>query len=91
METTTACFTAFIFVCAALILLSLVFTFMKQIVRFLVAIIANSIVGLVVLGILNLAGIGIPLTLPVLVSTALFGLGGIGTILIFLFFGVKLQ
>jgi len=91
MDTATGCFTAFIFICAAMIVLGLVFSFMKHILKFAIAIVANSIVGLIVLALLKLVGIAVPLSIPVILSIALFGIGGLGTILILMFYGVPIQ
>ena len=80
---------AVIFIAAALILIVIAFYLLKQLTRFALAIFANSLIGLVALALLRAIGVNVPLTLPVIISIALFGLGGLGTILILIFSGVK--
>ena len=84
----TLAIAAFLFVVAALVVLFIVFRLLKNIVKFFIALLANSIVGLIFVFILSLVGVKVPLTLPYLVSIALFGLGGLGTILILMFTGM---
>jgi len=61
----------------------IVFKLGKFILKLVFGVITNSILGLVVFFITNtFFGLGIPVTLPILLATALFGLPGIGTIII---------
>jgi hypothetical protein len=61
----------------------IVFKLGKTILRIVFGVIANSILGFIVIFLLNyLFDIGIVFTIPVLVSVALFGLPAVGTIVI---------
>jgi hypothetical protein len=80
-----------IFAVAAFALLYIVYSFIKHVAKFLLAVAINSLAGLIVLALLKMVGINVPLTLPIIISIALFGLGGVGTILVLLLFGVHLQ
>jgi hypothetical protein len=84
----TLAIAAFLFVVAGLVVLFVVFKLMKNIMKFFLTLLANSLVGLIFVFILSLVGVKIPLTLPYLASIALFGLGGLGTVLILMFMGV---
>ena len=64
------------------------FKFARVALKWLVTIILNSIVGIVLLVLLRFVGVQIPLSLPVLLPVALFGLPGLATILILKYFGV---
>lgn len=90
MDVLTLGIAGVVFLIAAVIVLVLLFVFIKKITRFFLALLVNSVVGLIALGVLKLVGVSIPLSLPVLISIALFGLGALGTILVLLFFGVQL-
>jgi hypothetical protein len=76
-----------VFAAAAILVLWVLFALLKNAARFVMVILANSLVGLVALALLYVLGVKVPLTAPVIVSIALFGLGGLGTILVFLLFG----
>lgn len=68
---------------ALLVLAFILFSMLKQIV-------VNSVVGLIALAALKYAfGVDIPLSVAVVASVALFGLAGLGVMLILMFFGVK--
>ena len=61
----------------------IVFKLGKTILRIVFGVIANSILGFIVIFLLNyLFDMGIIFTIPVLVSVALFGLPAVGTIVI---------
>jgi len=54
-------------------------------------ILVNTVLGLVGLAILKFGlGLAIPLSFPVIVITILFGLGGLGMLLVLMFFGINL-
>jgi hypothetical protein len=89
MDTLTTALAAVIFVAGAIVLLGVVLFLIKQASRFALAIVANSIIGLIALALLRLIGVNVPFTLPVILSIALFGLGGVGTLLVLIFSGVK--
>lgn len=78
---------AFLFIVGALIVLFIAFTMLKDILKFVVTLFANSVVGLLMMLLLYLIGVKVPLTIPVLITIALFGLGGLGTVLILMFAG----
>ncbi len=66
----------------------LVFKLGRFAVKLLVGIVVNSILGFVTILLLDyFLNIGIPFSLPVLISTALFGLPGVGTMVVFKLFG----
>jgi hypothetical protein len=68
---------------ALLVLAFILFSMLKQII-------VNSVVGLIALAALKyVLGIDIPLNIAVVASVALFGLAGLGMLLILMFFGVK--
>ncbi|MDD5317175.1 MAG: hypothetical protein PHF51_00400 [Candidatus ainarchaeum sp.] len=90
MDPLTIAIAAAVFIVAAILFLAILFSVVRHAFRFIGAILANSIVGLVALIVLGFVGVKIPLTTPVIVSIALFGLGALGTLLIFLFSGVAL-
>ena len=81
-------FVGFIFVMCVLVVLMIAFSMMRNIMKFLMTLLANSIVGLVAMFLLSLIGIKVPMTLPVIVSVALFGLGALGTILVLMYSGM---
>jgi hypothetical protein len=61
----------------------IVFKLGKTILRIVFGVIANSILGFIVIFLLNyLFDMGLVFTIPVLVSVALFGLPAVGTIVI---------
>lgn len=68
--------------------LVLFFKIAKKALSFIARIIINSVAGLVLIFLLRFVGIMVPLTLPVLVVVALFGVVGLAVILILMFFGV---
>lgn len=76
----------FSFICLAGIFLF----FFKHVLSLIKALIVNSVVGLVVAFLLGIIGIKIPLTTATIVVLALFGLGGLGTLLTLMFFGINL-
>ena len=72
------------------LVLFIIFTIGKGILKVIFGIIANSILGLVAIFVLNyFFNLAIPIQqLYILIPTALFGLPAVGTIVIFKFFGV---
>lgn len=90
MDAFTTAAAAVIFIIALAIVLSLLFSVIKNLLKLSTAIVANSIVGLVAVLLLTFIGVKIPLTIPVIASIALFGLGAVGTLLILLFSGVTI-
>ena len=85
-------------ICAAVVLffvmvigIVLLFKLAKVAIKWLLTIILNSVVGIVLLFLLNimlpyLGATAIPYSLPVLLSIALFGIPGLATILILKYF-----
>jgi DMSO reductase anchor subunit len=90
----------FTLICAAVALffvmvigVVLFFKLAKIAIKWLATLILNSVVGIVLLFLLNmvlsyLSMMTIPYSLPVLLSIALFGIPGLATILILKYFGV---
>jgi len=74
-----------------LCLLGLLWFFVRRLLSLLKMLAVNSAVGLTVAIVLGWLGMKVPLTTAVLLVIALFGLAGLGSILILMFFGVKLQ
>ena len=71
--------------------LFVIFKFGKFIFKLIFGIIANSILGIIAIFVLNyLIGIGIPIDLTTMLPTAIFGLPAVGTLVILRFFGVPL-
>ena len=63
----------------------------KLVLKIIFGVISNTILGFVTLFLANtFFGIAIPFSLPVIVSTAIFGLGGVGTIIILQFFRIPI-
>ncbi len=57
--------------------------------KLIFGIISNTILGFVTLYLANAYfGMSIPFSAPVIISTAIFGIGGIGTIVILQWFGI---
>jgi len=73
------------------IVLYIVFKLGKFILKIIFGIIANSILGIISIYVLNyLFDIGIPIKTYTLIASALFGLPAVGTMIILKFFGVVL-
>jgi lipopolysaccharide export LptBFGC system permease protein LptF len=73
------------------IVLFIIFKLGKAILKLLFGIIANSILGLIAIFVLNyFLNLGIPIELATMVPTAIFGLPAVGTLVILRFFGVPL-
>jgi|GEM_PF-1345918 hypothetical protein len=71
------------------IILYVIFTVGKGLFKLLFGIIANSVLGLLAIFVLNyFFNLQIPIKLYVLIPTALFGLPAVGTFVILRFFGV---
>ncbi len=70
----------------ALMILALVYIILKigkKLLKWVFGIIINSILGFVAILLLDYAfNLGIPFTLPIVISTAIFGLPAVGTIAI---------
>ncbi len=79
-----ASFLSFVILIIGIVILLLIIGFVgKLLIRLIVGVIANSILGFIALGLISyLFGITITLTNPVLVCIALFGLPGVGTLLV---------
>lgn len=78
-------------VVAIALILFLTFKIGKLFLRIIFGFIANTILGFVSLLLLNAAlGLGIPYSMPVIISTIIFGLPGVGTIVIFKLSGIAL-
>ncbi len=63
---------------------------LKKALKLAFRLIINSVLGLAAIFLLSFVGINIPITLPTIIIVALFGLAGLGTILILMFFGIKI-
>lgn len=71
------------------VVLFIVFTIGKTILKLIFGILANSILGLIAIFALNyFFNLGIPIHLYTLIPTALFGLPAVGTFVILRFFGM---
>ena len=81
----------FLLVVLIAVVLLIIFKLGKSILHFIFGIIANSVLGIIAIIILNsFFEIGIPLNATTLVPSALFGLPAVGTLVILRFFGVPL-
>ena len=61
----------------------------KLLFKIIFGIITNTILGFITLFLANsFFGMAIPFSLPVILSTAIFGLGGVGTVIILQLFGI---
>ncbi len=66
-----------------LVLIYLILKIGKNILKWIFGIVINSILGFIAIFILNaFFGLAIPFTLPIIISTAIFGLPAVGTIAI---------
>ncbi len=75
----------------AIALIYIIFKIGKSLLRLLLSIIANSILGFIaILALDYVFGFGIPLIIPIIVVTALFGLPAVGTIAILKIMGIPL-
>jgi hypothetical protein len=73
------------------VVLLIMFKLGKLILKFMFGIIANSILGVIAILVLNsFFDMGIPLNATTLVPSALFGLPAVATLVILRFFGVSL-
>ena len=73
------------------LVLFILFKLGKSLLKILFGLIANSILGIIAIFVLNyLFNIGIPLEAATLVPTALFGLPAVGTLILLRFFGIPL-
>ena len=69
----------------------MVFSLGKALLKLVFGLIANSILGVVLLFALDYVfGVGIPISIPILIPVALFGLPGLGTILILKLLGTAI-
>jgi len=74
---------------AFVLLMVLVWKFGKFVFKVVFGLVSNTILGFVTLFLVNyFFGLSIPLSLPVIVATALFGLPGVGTIIVLAFLGI---
>ena len=62
---------------------------LKKALKLAFRLIVNSVLGFAGIFLLGAVGINVPITLPTIIVVALFGLAGLGTILILMFFGIK--
>jgi hypothetical protein len=66
-----------------LIVLFIVYKLGKFVLKYVLGIIVNSVLGFVAIYLLNaMFGMGIPFTWPIIIATALFGLPAVGTMVI---------
>jgi hypothetical protein len=66
-----------------LIVLFILFKLGKFVLKYVLGVIVNSVLGFIAIFILNaLFNIGIPFTWPIIIATALFGLPAVGTMVI---------
>ena len=73
------------------IVLFIAFRLGKFLLKIIFGIIANSILGIIAIFLLNyLLNLGIPIVLATLLPTAIFGLPAVGTLVILRFLGVPL-
>ncbi len=73
------------------IVIFLIFKFGKSLFKLIFGLIANSILGLIAILILDyIFNFKIPLILPIIISTALFGLPAVGTFIILRLFQIPL-
>ena len=92
LETVEIVIACVVFLFALLVFVFSVFALkvMKKLITLVKIILINSVTGAVALFLLSLLGVNVPLTAPVLISIAIFGIPGLGTILLLMFFGVKI-
>jgi hypothetical protein len=80
-----------IVIAAIALLLYLVYKIGKSMLKMILGIVINSILGVVVVYLVDMfLNVGIPLKLYTLIPLALFGLPAAGTLIILRFFGVPL-
>ncbi|MEM0201063.1 MAG: pro-sigmaK processing inhibitor BofA family protein [Candidatus Micrarchaeaceae archaeon] len=73
----------------AVILIYIILILGRSMIKFIIGLIVNTILGLIALILLDFVfNFGIPLTLPIIGSTALFGLPGVGAIALLKLLGV---
>lgn len=76
-------------VVAAAVAIFVVWKVGRMFFKIVFGIITNTILGFITLFLANsIFGLAIPFSLPVLLSTAIFGLGGVGTVIILQLFGI---
>jgi hypothetical protein len=76
---------------AAAIAILVIWKVGKLIFKIIFGIITNTILGFVTLFLANsVFGLSIPFSVPVIISTALFGIGGVGTVIVLQFFGIPI-
>ena len=73
-----------------LLAFSLFWLFVRKTISLLKTLVVNSVVGLVCVFLLGLIGIQVPINIVTLAVIALFGLAGLGALLVLMFFGVPL-
>lgn len=65
----------------AVVLIYIILILGRSLVKFIIGLIVNTVLGVIALLLLDFVfSFGIPLTLPILAATALFGLPGVGAI-----------
>jgi hypothetical protein len=80
-----------IVIVAIALLLYIVYKIGKSLLKVILGIIINSVLGIAVIWIVDtFLGIGIPFAVYTLIPTALFGLPAAGTLIILRFFGIPL-
>ncbi len=73
------------------VVLFIIFKLGKSILKLLFGIIANSVLGLIAIFVLDyFLNLGVPIGLATMVPTAIFGLPAVGTLVILRFFGIPL-
>jgi hypothetical protein len=82
---------AAIIVAAIAVVLLIVFKLGKFLLKIIFGILANSILGIVALFLLNfLFNLGIPISVSLVIPIAIFGLPGLGTIILLKLLGISL-
>ncbi|MDE1856860.1 MAG: pro-sigmaK processing inhibitor BofA family protein [Candidatus Micrarchaeota archaeon] len=72
------------------VIIYIIFKMGKSLVKLIVGLIANSVLGLFSILLLDyLLGLSIPVTYSTMIPTAIFGLPAVGTLVILRFFGIQ--
>ncbi|MFH1470772.1 MAG: pro-sigmaK processing inhibitor BofA family protein [Candidatus Micrarchaeota archaeon] len=75
---------------AFFLLFVLLFFALLKAMKLVFKLVINSVLGLIGIFLLGFIGINVPITIATLIVVALFGLAGLGTLLVLMFFGVAL-
>ncbi len=69
----------------------LILVALRKALKLVFRLIINSVLGLGAIFLLSMVGLDVPINFMTLAVVALFGLGGVGVLLVLMFFGVNLS